>query len=85
MLQQIIDRFKAHAVSISVEMRYRHPQTMDVMKEGVLLQVSAKGYNEKFFFDQTHRGRSETGVLLSVGDPEECRISLFDSASVTFY
>lgn len=85
MLQQIIDRFKAHAVSISVEMRYRHPQTMDVMKEGVLLQVSAKGYNKKFFFDQTHGGRSETGVLLSVGDPEESHISLFDSASVKFY
>lgn len=85
MLQQIIDRFQAHAISISVEIRYRHPQTMAIMKEGVLLQVSAKGYSKKFFFDQTRGGRSETGVLLSVSDPEECQISLFDSARVKFY
>lgn len=85
LLQQIIDRYQAHAVSISVEMRYRHPQTMAVMKEGVLLQVSTKGYSKKFFFDQTRGGRSETGVLLSVSDPEECQISLFDSARVKFH
>lgn len=85
MLQQIIDRFQAHAVSISVEIRYRHPQTMAVMKEGVLLQVNAKGYSKKFFFDQTRGGRSETGVLLSVSEPEECQISLFDSTRVTFH
>lgn len=84
-LQQIIDHFQAHAVSMSVEMRYRNPQTMAVMKEGVVLQVSAKGYEKKFFFDQTRGGRSEAGVLLSVSDPEECHISLFDSARIEFH
>lgn len=85
MLQRIIDHYQAHAVSISVEIRYRHPQTRVVMKEGVLLQVSANGYEKKFFFDQTRGGRSETGVLLTVSDPEECQISLFDGARVKFH
>lgn len=84
-LQQIIDQFKAHAFSIFVEMRYRNPHTMAVMKEGVLLQVNARGYDKKFFFDQTRKGRSATGVLLSVDDPEECHISLFDSFGLTFH
>ena len=84
-LQQIIDQFKAHAFSIFVEMRYRNPYTLAVMKEGVLLQVNARGYDKKFFFDQTRKGRSATGVLLSVDDPEECHISLFDSSGLTFH
>jgi len=85
LLQQIVDRYKAHAISMSAEIRYRNPHTMSVLKEGVLLQVCAKGCDEKFFFDQTRGGRSHTGVLLSVSDPEECHISLFDGARLEFH
>lgn len=84
-LQKIVDQYQAHAISMSVEIRYRNPHTMAVMKEGVLLQVCAKGYDKKFFFDQTRGGRSHTGVLLSVSDPEECRFTLFDGARVEFH
>ena len=79
-LQRFMDQFQAHAISMFAEIRYINPHSMAVVKEGVLLQVSAKGYDTKFFFDQTHGGRSESGVLLCVSDPEECHISLFDAA-----
>lgn len=84
-LQKFIDQFQAHAISMSVEIRYRNPQTMAVIKEGVLLQVSAKGYDKKLFFDQTRGGRSKSGVLLCVTDPEECHIPLFDVARIQFH
>ena len=84
-LQKCIDQFQAHAVSMSVEIRYRNPHTMVVVKEGVLLQIIAKGYDKKFFFDQTRGGRSKNGVLLCVTDPEECHIPLFDAARIQFH
>ena len=84
-LQEVIDRYWAHAVSVSVEMRYRNSETLAVLQEGVLLHVCARGYDKKFFFDQTRGGRSDTGVLLAVSDAEESCISLFDSALLTFH
>lgn len=84
-MQKLVDQFKAHAISMSVEIRYRNPHTMAVIKEGVLLQISAKGYEKKFFFDQTRGGRSESGVLLSVSDAEECNIPLFDTSRIRFH